>query len=173
MRLSRSLERPSVEHRRTVSPAESERLAPFGPPAGVSTSSRASVRPLLTDGVAWQPGCHLNRRSRRCHPRKQASPPMSLRVDAVPRTGLPRHRVGIGPNSRRPMRVNTPRQPTRPDPEWAVRHELANHATLPLPRSTTPPTTLASDGHHTPVSLRGNKVFKKSSEHVLRFHVIA
>ena len=45
------------------------------------------------------------------------------------------------------MRVNAPRRPTHTDPDRPVRHELADHATLTLPRSTTPATTLASGGH--------------------------
>ena len=44
------------------------------------------------------------------------------------------------------MRVNAPRRPTHTDPDRPVRHELADHATLTLPRSTTPATTLASGG---------------------------
>jgi hypothetical protein len=45
------------------------------------------------------------------------------------------------------MGANAHRQPTRPDPGRPVRHEQADHATLTRPLSTTPPTTLASDGH--------------------------
>jgi hypothetical protein len=45
------------------------------------------------------------------------------------------------------MGANVHRQPTHPDPGRPVRHEQADHATLTRPFSTTPPTTLASDGH--------------------------
>ena len=45
------------------------------------------------------------------------------------------------------MRVNAPRRPTHTDPDRPVRNELADHATLTLPRSTTPATTLASGAH--------------------------
>jgi len=39
--------------------------------------------------------------------------------------------------------VNAPRRQTYTDPD-RLPHEWANHAALTLPRSTTPPTTLAS-----------------------------
>ena len=44
------------------------------------------------------------------------------------------------------MQVDTPPRPTHTDPDRPVRQEQVDDATLTLPRSTTPPTTLASAG---------------------------
>ena len=51
-------------------------------------------------------------------------------------------------NSSRAMGANAARRPTRPDPDRdrPVHHEQADHATPTSRRSTTPATTLASDG---------------------------
>jgi hypothetical protein len=45
------------------------------------------------------------------------------------------------------MRANAPRRPTHTGSDRPVRHELADHATLILRRSTTPATTSASGAH--------------------------
>jgi hypothetical protein len=108
--------------RRTANPAEGDARAPFCSPAGVWAQASIGGTPNHRWSVTAA-RLPLNRRSRTCHPGKQASPPTPPPLDAVPRTGLPRHRVGIWRNSSRAMGANAHRQPTRPDPDRPVRHE--------------------------------------------------
>src|ERR1019366_6138617 len=132
--------------RRTASPPEGDRLAPFGSPAGVSPPSRASVGHLITDGGVTAARLPLNRRSHLCHPGKQANPPTPPPLHAPPLTAPLRHPVEITGRSRTAMGVNMPRRPTRTDPDRLVPPGEADPATLSLPRFTTPAPTLASGG---------------------------
>src|ERR1035437_10747147 len=90
-------------------------------------------------------------------PRKAGQPADAATLARPAAHSTPRHRVEITRRSRTTMRVNAPRRPTHTDPDRPVRNELADHATLTLPRSTTPATTLASGGPPPPGALGGRR----------------